>query len=219
MQFDLKKYEHIVNSLNYFKFGLFIEVTNGIHPNSIKEKTLQAKKAQNFFKSSCGDLVVTKTGIVYIKNYENIRDKALDFYFKINNYENRRLKKIIGETLNSEEMHYNDKILLEEILQISEKEACPVENFINPNKEAYYIVKRKLDMEKNIYDRKISDIKGTLLENYVADIFKEQNVDRVFTRVEYPFKNKKKKDIDLILISSESKMKEIIKNVKNRYCQ
>lgn len=211
---NFKEYEHIINSLNYFKFGFFIEVTNGIHPNSIKDKAAQAKGAQKFFSSLCGDNVTTKTGVIYIKNYENIKNNMLDLDLKINNYENVRLKKVIEETLDCKELHYKDKTLLERILQISEKEKCPIENLINPTQEAYYIVKKYLWMEKGIYDRTISDLKGIVLENYVADIFRDKKVDRVFTRVEYPFKKNKSKDIDLILISYRYKLEEIIKEVK-----
>lgn len=223
-----KRYGHIIDAFNFYGAGAFIEITNGIHPNTAENKAGQAVEGKNFFMKLVNKRVDTKTGLVYIKNFFSTHPKGVDFCMKIPEYDPVKLDKVLVELLDNKVIKSRNKEIIEKLLQAKEKGDLSYSELLNPNNQTYEAIKRVIGMFKYQYDPRLAALKGYVLESYMANLFKEEEIGKVFTRTKYSVKKRpinpeednscrrRKWDLDLLVVDSMSKIKKAIEKVSQK---
>ncbi len=204
--------QDIEKRIRYYKHVALVEVTNGIiNGDRRQHKKKQVREGRRILNLAFGDEVQISGGIALFKNTQK-KIKELDFAIEIGNYVPSLLGQVVDGILHSDDINEADKKYIRKLMGGFRS----LRSHLNPPPS----IRRTLS--KGTIDR-ISHIKGLILENYVAALFKKvihPNFYDVSIRSKITnYRNSPSKDFlpDLLIATLPKMFQQALDDLVNKY--
>ncbi|MBI2668546.1 hypothetical protein HYX14_01760 [Candidatus Woesearchaeota archaeon] len=199
--------QRILDAIHYHRFGAVVEVTNRVTSKSKRqEKKRQVVRGKDLLQRAVGDSTQIIGGLALIQ-YTQAEIKELDFMLRMADYNPRLLKGSISRLLeterhlNSENFSYLSALMAE----ADGKDDTFIRTKLNPR-------------QKGPYDNRLAQVKGSVLEFYVRELFAESLPENtVFALGTRMSDNSHKVCPDLIVAASSTEFRRGLENLVHNY--
>jgi hypothetical protein len=198
------KHKIVADCLKDFGFGVTIEVTNGMN-NGYCSKAGQALKAKDFLYDLTSKESHIATGVACLMtNVEVDLSMGINVLLQVSKYGHKRLEGVLTKMLDSVPLSEGEGGLVQKMLTKKNRE-YDLPGFISGTDHELRQRARYLGMSGNSYMNLLPNLKGFIMELYIASLFEERLADKhIFHRHGFSYKKGRRSDADVIVVCQES---------------